>query len=34
MCESRNDVKKSPDPTKLQSLADLPLFFVPRARVT
>jgi NADPH:quinone reductase-like Zn-dependent oxidoreductase len=24
-------VKKSPDPTRLQSLADLPLFFVPRA---
>src|ERR1035438_10562702 len=31
MCETGNDVKKSPDPTTLQSLADLPLFFVPRA---
>jgi len=31
MCESRNDVKKSPDQQRLQSLADLPLFFVPRA---
>jgi hypothetical protein len=32
MCESRKDVKKSPDPTKLQPLADLP-FFLFRARV-
>src|SRR6202050_1342359 len=29
--ESRNDVKKSPDPTKLHSLADLRVFSVPRA---